>query len=82
LRFLSDADLATLRAADESTEPLPLPTQMISNGEYTPLPQTEAQREVEGRIRELCASARAAARNEAAANSSLRAPGWRRRSWQ
>ena len=50
MRFLSDADLATLRAADESTEPLPLPTQMISNGEYTPLPQTEAQREVEGRI--------------------------------
>jgi uncharacterized protein len=50
LRFLSDADLATLRAADESTTPLPLPTQMISNGEYTPLPQTEAQREVEARI--------------------------------
>ena len=50
MRFLSDADLATLRAADEATTSLPLPTQMISNGEYTPLPQTEAQREVEGRI--------------------------------
>ena len=50
LRFLSDADLATLRAADEATTSLPLPTQMISNGEYTPLPQTEAQREVEARI--------------------------------
>ena len=44
MRFLSDADLATLRAADEFTTPLPLPTQMISNGEYTPLPQTQAQR--------------------------------------
>ena len=50
MRFLSDADLATLRAADEATTSLPLPTQMISNGEYTPLPQTESQREVEGRI--------------------------------
>ena len=50
MRFLSDADLATLRAADEATTSLPLPTQMISNGEYTPLPQTEAQREVEDRI--------------------------------
>ncbi len=65
MRFLSDADLATLRAADEATTSLPLPTQMISNGEYTPLPQTEAQREVEGRIETLRASARAAARHEA-----------------
>ena len=50
MRFLSDADLATLHAADESTTPLPLPTQMISNGEYTPLPQTAAQRQVEARV--------------------------------
>ena len=59
MRFLSDADLATLRAADESTTPLPLPTQMISNGEYTPLPQTEAQREVEARIEGYADYARA-----------------------
>ena len=62
MRFLSDADLATLRAADESTTPLPLPTQMISNGEYTPLPQTEAQRQVEARI-ESYASIRSRSRH-------------------
>ena len=50
MRFLSDADLATLRAADEATTSLPLPTQVISNGEFTPLPQSEEQREVEARI--------------------------------
>jgi predicted TIM-barrel fold metal-dependent hydrolase len=53
MRFLSNAELAGLRAADEVTAPLPLPTQVVSNGEYTPLPQTEAQREVEARINGL-----------------------------
>jgi hypothetical protein len=50
LRYLSDTELATLRPADEACAPLPLPTQMISNGEYTPLPQTGSQRRVEALI--------------------------------
>ena len=44
--------------ADESTTPLPLPTQMISNGEYTPLPQTAAQRQVEARIESYASRSR------------------------
>jgi uncharacterized protein len=50
MRFLSDTDIAALEVADEATAALPLPTQIISNGEYHPLPQTEAQRGVEARI--------------------------------
>jgi hypothetical protein len=35
----------------------PVPTRMVSNGEYVPHPQTEDQRRVEFRIKELAASA-------------------------
>src|SRR5216110_541336 len=40
-------------------EPLqaPIPTRMISNGEYLPVPQTEQQRRVEARIEELAEAA-------------------------
>jgi hypothetical protein len=31
----------------------PIPTQIVSNGEYNPPPQSEKQRQVEGRIKEL-----------------------------
>ncbi len=31
----------------------PIPTQIVSNGEYNPPPQSEQQRQVEGRIKEL-----------------------------
>src|SRR5215217_3136889 len=35
-------------------EPLsPVPTRMISNGEYMPVPQTDAQKRVEARVEEL-----------------------------
>ena len=56
MRFLSDADLATLRPAEAATAPLPLPTQVVSNGEYTPLPRSESQRRVEARIEDHAAS--------------------------
>jgi len=35
----------------------PIPTQMISNGEYMPAPQTERQKQVEARIEELSRTA-------------------------
>src|SRR5687767_6441852 len=40
-------------------EPLrsPVPTRMISNGEYMPAPQTEKQKRVEARIAELAEAA-------------------------
>jgi hypothetical protein len=40
-------------AEDDDGLRSPIPTQMVSNGEYMPNPQTEAQKRVEFRIREL-----------------------------
>src|SRR5262245_24883778 len=52
--WFSEEQLAHLRPADEA-EPFrsPIPTQMVSNGEYVPHPQTEKQQRVEARIKEL-----------------------------
>lgn len=51
--FLTQEDLQTLLNAEEHAFPSPIPTQMISNGEFAPVPQTDEQRSVEARIREL-----------------------------
>ncbi len=40
MRYLSDDDLRSLSPAETATLATPIPTQMISNGEFTPLPQT------------------------------------------
>jgi len=55
--WLSDEQLA--RCAPAETEPFcsPVPTRMVSNGEYMPCPQTEKQKRVEARIKELADSA-------------------------
>jgi len=52
--WLSKAQHAALRRADEA-DPLgsPIPTQVVSNGEYFPMPQTLQQKQVEARIAEL-----------------------------
>jgi hypothetical protein len=54
---LSDAQLA--RCAPAETDPFqsPVPTRMVSNGEYMPHPQTEKQQHVEHRIKELADAA-------------------------
>jgi uncharacterized protein len=51
--WLSDQQLA--RCAPAETEPFqsPVPTRMVSNGEYMPHPQTQQQEHVELRIKEL-----------------------------
>jgi hypothetical protein len=56
--WLSERQFAQCARADE-TDVLhsPIPTQMVSNGEYMPFPQTEKQRRVEARIKELADSA-------------------------
>ena len=41
--------------SDESCSPIP--TQNISNGEYLPKPQSEKQKQVEARVKELADSA-------------------------
>jgi hypothetical protein len=51
--FLSERELGELTAPDSTAFPSPVPLQMVSNGEFNPLPQTEQQRKVEGRLKEL-----------------------------
>jgi predicted TIM-barrel fold metal-dependent hydrolase len=56
--LLDDDQVAQCARADIA-EPFksPIPTRMISNGEYMPIPQTKQQQQVEARIRELTESA-------------------------
>jgi len=51
--WFSEEQLEHLQSAEDDRLRLPIPTQMVSNGEYMPNPQTEAQRRVEARILEL-----------------------------
>jgi predicted TIM-barrel fold metal-dependent hydrolase len=51
--FLSERELSGLSAADNTAFPSPVPLQMISNGEFNPLPQTADQRKVESRLKHL-----------------------------
>src|SRR3977135_3930382 len=51
--WLSDEQLAKLTRADEANLfHSPIPTQMVSNGEHMPIPQTEDQKRVEAGIKE------------------------------
>src|SRR5207244_12046219 len=45
--------LRTLLPAETASFPSPVPTQIVSSDEYLPVPQTEQQREVEARLKEL-----------------------------
>ena len=52
--WLSDAQLAKCARADEAEAfRSPIPTQLVSNGEYMPIPQTQEQQRVEARTKEL-----------------------------
>jgi hypothetical protein len=50
--YFSDRELAELDSA-EGRFASPVPTRIISNGEFNPLPQTEQQKKVEARLNEL-----------------------------
>ena len=56
--LLDEAQVGECNRADTS-EPLrsPIPTRMVSNGEYMPIPQTEQQKRVEARLDELSEAA-------------------------
>src|SRR5688500_8480022 len=56
--LLDEEQVAKCQRADVA-EPLrsPIPTRMISNGEYMPVPQTEKQQRVEARLEELAGDA-------------------------
>src|ERR1700756_3323606 len=53
MKFLTDEELNELLPAETSAFPSPVPTQIVSSDEYLPVPQSERQREVEGRLKEL-----------------------------
>ena len=50
--YLSKRELDQVEPAENAFES-PVPTTMISNGEFNPLPQSEKQKKVEARIKEL-----------------------------
>jgi uncharacterized protein len=52
-RFLNDAEVSRLDPAERAAFHSPVPTRIVSNGEFTPLPQTARQRQVEERIKAL-----------------------------
>lgn len=56
--MLDEEQVAQCERADIA-EPLraPIPTRMISNGEYMPIPQTESQKRVEARVEDLAEEA-------------------------
>ena len=55
--WLSERQLAKCSPAEVDQFGSPVPTRMVSNGEYMPIAQTEKQKRVEARILELADSA-------------------------
>jgi predicted TIM-barrel fold metal-dependent hydrolase len=55
--WLSDAQLDRCAPAEAEPFQAPVPTRMVSNGEYMPHPQTNKQRHVEARVKEIADSA-------------------------
>lgn len=51
--YLSPEELACTAPAETAAFRSPVPTQIVSNGEFNPLPQTREQRRLEARIKEL-----------------------------
>jgi len=51
--WLSEAQLAKCTRADVDPFPSPIPTQVVSNGEWLPMPQTHEQQRIEARTNEL-----------------------------
>src|ERR1700758_4105179 len=51
--YLSKRELEQTETAEVAAFRSPVPTQVISNGEFNPIPQTPQQSQVEARIKEL-----------------------------
>ena len=56
MSMLDDEQLRQLLPAETHAFPSPIPTQFVSSDEFMPTPQTERQRQVEGRIKALGAA--------------------------
>jgi hypothetical protein len=55
--YLSRRELDETQPAEEAVFRSPVPTRIVSNGEFNPLPQTAAQRRFEERLKELAGAA-------------------------
>jgi hypothetical protein len=51
--YLSDEEMDRTAPAEQAAFRSPVPTQIVSNGEFNPLPQTRDQQRVEARIKEM-----------------------------
>ena len=51
--FLSKRELAQTEPAENLDFKSPVPTRIVSNGEFNPLPQTQRQRRFEERLKDL-----------------------------
>jgi uncharacterized protein len=51
--MLSKSELAQTEPAEQAAFHSPVPTQIVSNGEFNPLPQTAQQRRFEERVKEI-----------------------------
>jgi hypothetical protein len=51
--WLSEREQRLVAGAEAASAATPIPTQIVSNGEYLPPPQSETQKRVERRILEL-----------------------------
>ncbi len=54
--YLSDEELKHVAPAEVASFKSPVPTQIVSNGEFNPLPQTRQQQQVEARIKHMADS--------------------------
>ena len=52
-QIFTDEELKQFKSAQTDAFASPVPTQIISNGEFTPSPQSEQQSQVEARIKQL-----------------------------
>src|SRR4051812_50153232 len=51
--WLTEEERKRTSPAEKTDFVSPVPTQIVSNGEYNPIPQTTQQKQVEGRIKEM-----------------------------
>src|SRR6478752_5340011 len=51
--WLSEREQRLVAGAEAASAATPIPTQIVSNGEYLPPPQSSTQKKVEARINEL-----------------------------
>jgi hypothetical protein len=51
--WLSEREQRLVAGAEAASAATPIPTQIVSNGEYLPPPQSATQKKVEARINEL-----------------------------